>query len=856
MTHSSRRHPLAAALASLLLLPLPALAASTEAEALPAAAVTTAASTLDTVTVTGSRASSRTVRESAAPIDIISAEDIRAANASTLLDVLNTTVPSFNLPLETGDLNSMVRAGQLRGLNASHVLVLIDGKRRHATALLGAGGFGGASPADLALIPTGAIQRIEVLRDGASAIYGSDAIAGVINVVTNKQPGGGNLSYRDGSYLQGDGRARVIQGDIGLPIGDGGVLHLAAQSDDQHATNYTSPARDTFLYYFPLDAAGNPVRPVGNQASNPLLPAGASADPRESTRNNQAWQNRGIRAFRTRTATANASLPLGAGLEAYGLLTLAQRDAWAPQNFRQPLRNEVVRSIHPDGFAPREHLDESDGAFTAGLRGQLGQWDWDLSSGLGRDTIDINLHDSINPTYGVDSQTDFHIGQLRYSAWTHNLDLRRLLPVAWLSAPLELSAGGEYRRERYRIRAGDVQSYTHGGQPVLDGPYAGTVLGAGLGGSQALPGFRPEDEVNVGRDSRAIYAGIAADLGTRWRLDLAARHERYSDFGSETTGRLSTRFAITPRVALRATMSNGFQAPSLAAQSYRNTSNGNFFTDHIVQAGSAQAIALGAQPLRPETSQSLSLGIVAEPWQDITLTVDAYRIDVDDRIALSTTFREGLYPGTGALVSAVGLGAQDGVRYFINAADTRTEGVEATLEGRFDLGRGGQLRWTLATSNLRARITGLAETPAVLAAYDVPVFSRGSQNELLFKAPKSRQVLALNWTLGRWRAVLRQSHYGAIQRYGSPTTVANSGPYAGQAEIAYDIGGVWLTDLELGATLDAGWDAAVNVNNLFDRKVTRIPEPLLAANEYYRYANGGPLDGSGGAWSATLRYRW
>lgn len=855
MPHPPRRHPLPATLLSILVLPFTATAAGgPDADASADAAGH--AATLDTVTVTGTRATSRTVRESAAPIDIISAEDIRAANATSLLDVLNTTVPSFNLPLETGDLNSMVRAGQLRGLNASHVLVLIDGKRRHSTALLGAGGFGGASPADLALIPTGAIERIEVLRDGASAIYGSDAIAGVINVVTNKRREGGNVSYRDGQYFAGDGRARVIQADAGFGIGDGGYLHLAAQIDDQEATDYTSPARDSFLYYFPRDAAGNPVRPGGNQASNPTLPAGATADPREATRDNHAWQNRGIRAFRTKTATANASLPLGATTEAYGLLTLAKRDAWAPQNFRQPLRNEVVRAIHPDGFAPTEHLDEEDGAFTVGVRGQLGEWDWDLSSGHGRDTIDINLHDSINPTYGVDSQTDFYIGRLRYSAWTHNLDLRRRLQTGWLAAPLEFSAGAEYRDEGYRIGAGDLQSYTHGGQPVLDGPYAGTVLGAGLGGAQALPGFRPEDEVDVSRNSSAVYAGVAADVGTRWRIDLAARHERYSDFGSETTGRLSTRFEINPRVALRGTISNGFQAPSLAAQAYRNTSNGNFFTDHVVQAGSPQAVALGAQPLRPETSRSVSLGIVAEPWIGTSLTVDAYRIDVDDRIALSTTFREGLYPGTGALVTSVGLGAQDGVRYFINAADTRTEGVEATLEGRFDLGRGGNLRWTLATSHTRAEITGLADTPAVLAAYDVPVFSQGSQNELLYKAPKSRQVLGLDWALGRWRAGLRQSHYGTIQRYGSPTTVATSGPYAGQAEIAYDIGGIWITDVQLGAILVGGWDVAVNANNIFDRKVTRLPEPLLAANEYYRYANGGPIDGSGGAWSATLRYRW
>jgi iron complex outermembrane receptor protein len=303
-------------------------------------------------------------------------------------------------------------------------------------------------------------------------------------------------------------------------------------------------------------------------------------------------------------------------------------------------------------------------------------------------------------------------------------------------------------------------------------------------------------------------------------------------------------------------VSNGFEAPSLAAQAYQNTSNGNFYTDHTVQAGSAQAIALGATALKPENSRSFSVGLVSDLWAGASLTVDAYRIYADDRIALSTTFREGLYPGSGALVTAAGFGAQDGVRYFINAADTRTQGVEATLEQRLSLGDFGTLQWTLSASYNEAKITGLADTPAVLAQFNIPVFSTGSQNDLLYKAPRSKQVLGLNWDVGRYHVGLRESHYGAIQRYGSPTTVATTGPYAGQAEIAYDIGGLWITDLELGLKASDSWSFALNANNLFDRKVTKLPDPLLASNEYYRYANGGPIDGSGGSYSATVRYRW
>ncbi len=813
--------------------------------------------TIDAVVVTGTRGVARTVESSEAPIDVLSAEDIARTNKSNLLDVLNTSLPSFNLPLETGDLNSMVRSGQLRGLNTSHTLVLVNGKRWHSTALLGAGGFGAAAPVDLGLIPNATIKRIEVLRDGASAIYGSDAIAGVINIITEDAAEGGTVSYRDGRYFAGDGRNRTLQASTGFGIGDGGHLRLAAQRDEQEATNRTGPSRESFLYYFPLDADGNAILPAGNLSSSPRLPAGATPNPREATRDAHAWKNRGIRAFELTSFSADLGLPLSAGTDLYALAVHSQREAWAPQNFRHPARDEVVRALFPDGYAPLEQLDEDDVGITAGIKGQTASgWAWDVSSNYGRDRIDIDLHDSLNPTYGLDSQTSFYIGRLEYSAQTSNVDLRKGFDVDWLALPLQLSIGAEHRDEHYRVGAGDLQSYSHGGQPVLDGPNAGKVLGRGLGGAQALPGFKPSEEVDADRRSTSFYAGISLNPSSDWLVDLAARHEDYSDFGSELTGRLSTRWDVSERFAIRATASTGFQAPSLAAQAHRRTVNGNYSTTHTLKVDSPEAIALGARPLKPETSVNYGIGVVFEPLAGVDVALDVYRIDVDDRIAQATTFSEATYRGAGALVEAAGFGRDDGITYFINAADTRTEGLELTVETDSDLGRYGTIHWSLAAHHNRARIRDIAATPAVLADLSIPVFSRGSQNDLLYKSPRNKQVLNANWSVGAFNLNLRQTHYGAIQRWGTPNPVPTSGPYAGQTEIAYSIGDTWLTDIEASWRFDGGLRVSVAANNVFDRKVPRYPAPLVPANMDYYYATGGPIDASGGFWAATLEYQW
>ncbi len=810
----------------------------------------------EAVIVTGARGDRRTVLTSPTPIDVLSDEAITSAGKPGVLETLNALLPSFNLPAWSGWGNgTLVRAGQLRGLSPDLTLVLVNGKRRHATALLGAGRFLASAPADLSLIPSGAVERIEVLRDGASAIYGSDAIAGVVNLITRKASDGGSLQLRAGQHYEGDGTSTQVQGHLGFALGDrGGHLTVAGQYDEQKPLFRDGPVPARFLYYFPRNAAGQEVLPAGSLSGNPSLPAGATPDAREATRNNTpVFGFGGLQAVKLGSASVDVGLPLYGDVELYGLFTLAHRESRSPQYFRHPSRDENVRAIYPDGFTPYSALRENDFSLSAGLRGGAADgWRWDASATFGRDDIDTYMFNSVSPTFGLDSKTDFYLGKWLYESGTANLDLRRSLD--WGGRSAELSVGLEARNEKFVRKQGEYQSWAHGGQPVLDGPNAGNVLGNSLAGSQAQGGIRPEDEVNTRRDSAAVYAGVSLRPTSAWLVDAAARYERYSDFGDTATGRLSSRYEFGRALALRGTVSTGFHAPALAAQSYRNTNAGNIGSTYHLPATSIIAQGLGAQTLTPEKATNVTLGLVASPTPNLNVALDLYQIDVKDRIGTSTPFREALYPGSGALVLAAGFQIDDSIQYFINAADTRTRGVDLTLDGRLADGPAGRWTWSLAANYNETTVTNLAATPAALASFNIPVFSAGQQNDLKFMAPRYKAIGTLNWRQDRWGAQLRATYYGTIRRVGSPTVVATEGPYAGQREIFYDVGKILITDLEVSYAFSQKLRLTLTANNLFDRKPRQAPEPLLNPFQTYSYVNNGPVTAAGGFCAATLRW--
>jgi iron complex outermembrane receptor protein len=870
-----RQHPVPL-LVALLLLPSLSFAQSAAPQNSEAAPSNAPAAKLDVVIVTGSRVEGRTAESSPVPIDILPTAQIETANQTNLLDTLNTLLPSFNVPnVQTPDVPSMIRAGELRGLPADNTLVLINGKRRHPSAFLQTGGyFAGEAPVDLSLIPEGSIANIEVLRDGASAVYGSDAIAGVINIITKNADNGGVASFRTGQYYEGDGFTRVGIVNDGFAVGSGGHINVTAEVDDKQAVIRNFPIPSTYLLYFPVNAQGQLVKTGPNYS----LPAGDTVSPQEATRNNNAWINTGSAAYRLDSLSVDFGLPITSDIDVYGFGTYDHRTSTSAQNFRQTARLEDVLSIYPNGFTPYEAIRENDAELTGGIKGKdLGGWNWDLSGTAARDEVDVYTLHSVNPSYGSLSPTNFYDGADVFTSYTGNLDVRRNIDVA--SLPVDVSAGAETRYEQFRINPGELASWSYAGQDPAavtklvyptTGPFSltgtsPTVIPISDSGCQALPGFRPQDRVNANRTEYAFYTGASAHILPIWVIDLAGRYEDYSDAGSTLAGRISTRIDFSPLFGFRATVSNGFHAPALAVDNYRNTANINTYQQHTLAVNSAQAQALGAKPLVPEKSQNYSVGIVSNPTKSFSIALDAYQINLNDLITASTSIRDTDAAGhptaagtaANALVTADGFASGDGVGYFINAANTRTQGIELTLEQTTRAPSLGEFVWTLAASANRTVITGVvAPTPAALQQAGISLFNPSSQSAITYPGPREKAVFGVNWKRGDWSFDVHETYYGIIKRIGTPSTVATSGPYAGLTQIPENVNPIWVTDLSLSYRFSKAWSVSANVNNLFNAYPSKIPQPFLSAWQSASYANFGPVGAAGGFYSTTVTYKF
>ncbi len=809
------------------------------------------ASTLDTVLVTGTRASGRTVQNSATPIDVLGAEELNATGKANLLEALQNLLPSFNVPANIQpDLGSIVRGAQLRNLDPGYTLVLVNGKRRHTTAVTQDDGFSGSVWVDLGMIPVSAIERVEVLRDGASALYGSDAIAGVINIILKSEPSGGEVSIEHGQSYKGDGEVDKLRASVGLPLGAGGALQLSAEHTRQSLAIRNAPLNPGYLLYPAIDNASGALVPLGPRNT---LPAGASPNPAEASRPLRPWINSGVPEYRTNAFAANASVPLGS-LTLYGFGTWSQRDAASPQNLRPAntlfVNNPGLLAVYPDGFTPWEETDETDFELTLGLKGQLGAWDWDLSTGYGKDDVDVHVSNSANYSLTYPGgTTDFYTGSHVYSQGVSNLDLRRGFENTLFDGPIEFAAGLEYLEQKFQLKAGEPDAW----------------FGRG---SNAISGYLPADALRTDRNSTAVYAGASARVTARWFLDLAGRHERHSDFGSVTTGRLSTRFDVTDRFGLRASLNNGFHAPALVTQSFSGTFDSVGTINRLAPAGTPEALALGGVALQPEKSDNRSLGFNWAPARGLNLAVDVYQIEVEGRIALSPQIGydksdpanpvdangRALTPAQVAIIDGLiaGAGLQPDaeifyVRYFNNAGDTRTRGVDLTFEATTETERLGRFRWTLAANYNKTELTRVAELPGELQQLPhIDLLNASAQLALTERAPRRKEILGVNWQSGGWHAGVRVKHIGKLRRSGNG--------------LLYDVPDTWLTDVSAGYEFAGGLRLDVGADNVFDRYPRHIPDAYRSANSIaqypWAYDNSGPVGLLGGYWYARVGYRF
>jgi iron complex outermembrane receptor protein len=572
--------------------------------------------------IVGSRAAG-TAAEKAVPVDVFTREQIEEASGTTETNqIVQSLSPSFNFPRPTiTDGTDSVRPATLRNLGPDQLLVLVNGKRRHLSALVNVNNSvgRGSSGVDLNAIPSPAIERIEVLRDGAAAQYGSDAIAGVINIVLKSGVDPLTLGVRGGTTTHSDGELLDVNGTWGAAVGRGSI-NLTAEYRDRNETNRAS--RD------PRDQVV-----VGDAGSN------AVPQPNHHWGDSEATDIIGF---------LNANIPLNddATTSFYAFGGWSRRDGSHGGFYRRALQDTNWPQIYPLGFLPLIEPDVEDYSATGGIRGVVSNVFWDASAQYGHNRFDFNLRNTLNTSLGPTippNKTTFYAGGLEFNHFLANLDLTREFDVG-LAGPLNVAGGLEYRHENFRQIEGEPDSYRDGGVPNQLG-------GKAAPGAQVFPGYRPSNLVDTGRDSYAVYLDFEADVLKTVRIGLAGRFEDYSDFGDTSDGKITLRFQPIQPLVFRAAASTGFRAPSLSQANFSSVSTtflqvGGVLTPFEVatfRVESPEAAVLGAEPLKPEESTNLSAGVVVSPARALELTADFWSIDIDDRIVLSGNF-------TGAII--------------------------------------------------------------------------------------------------------------------------------------------------------------------------------------------------------------
>jgi iron complex outermembrane receptor protein len=736
---------------------------------------------VDTVIVTGTRVTGLKAVDSAAPIQVVDSASLKRAGKPDLIAALAQAIPSFNAQSFGGDTAALTLSARLRGLSANHTLVLINGKRRHGTANLAVlgGPYQGGAAADLNFIPLSAIDHIEVLTDGAAAQYGTDAIAGVVNIILKKNTSGGSLDVTAGRYYGGDGKTGNVSGNIGLSPFANSYLNLTAET----------------RYHDFSDWGGDDQRVVRAVAGGANWATSLAGYPHTNKISGDAR-------YQLTTLAYNSGVEIG-DLELYSFGTYGHKYAGAYENFRTPTR---LPQLYPLGFNPMETIKEEDYAITGGAKGKVfGDWDWDLSSTYGRDFDAINVTNSVNkdlylaastvPGAGS-TQSAFHAGAFLSTQWTTTLDVSRPFEVG-LAGPLNVAFGVEQRHETYKIKAGEYASRYNGG-------------------SQSYPGFSLTDAGKHERDNVAAYLDLAVKPVEALQLDAAVRYEHFSDFGDTTVGKLTGRYDFSPAFALRGTASTGFRAPTLAESYYSATNVGPTSAFVQLAPNSVGAKLVGVNGLKPEKSTNYSLGFVAHPASRLTATFDVYQIKIEDRIAGSgSLYGAGgavNYPAVAAAIAANGNSISDdatdiGINIFTNGLDTRTRGAEAVVTYATSFGDWGRVDWSLAANYNETKVVKIAAAPAELAG--ASLYDKAAISDLETASPKYKISAGALYNRGPITINLHETLYGKSSEYST---------YDGGTYWLEKVKPAFITDLEIDWQVMDQFKVALGANNLFDKQ--------------------------------------
>ncbi|NIK52661.1 TonB-dependent receptor plug domain-containing protein [Xanthomonas arboricola] len=766
--------------------------------------------TLDTLIVTGTRVSDRTVAESESPIDIITEQSLQATGATDIATALGKLLPSLNFPRPAiSDGNDAARPATLRGLSPDAVLVLVDGKRYHTSSLINYNPYvgRGSAPADLNSLPMSAIARIEVLRDGASAQYGSDAIAGVINIVLKHgaDAGSNSVSVNGGIMDKGDGEQNGIDGSVGLPFGGSGGdtapgwVRLSWNYQNTMSTNRGENTNRATTVPGTPNPGGVPYQRHGDPAST-------------------FYQ--GLAAF---------GYAFSPNLELYGHLSMSRREVTSNGYYRaadNTARN--VQAIYPNGFLPQIYNPTNDRSAVLGLKGSTeSEWNWDVSATYGKNDMTFNILNSINTnlyyTTGS-SPTNFNSGGFETEQGTINLDVNKSFDWG-LAYPVNVAFGAEHRQDRYQITAGSPESYFF--DPNTINPDDGAPY---PGGAQVFSGLEPTVAGKFGRHSNAVYANLEADITDKLSGGIAGRYENYSDAGSTRSGKLSARYAFSDTFSLRGTISNGFRAPSLAQQNYASVvtliQNGELVQVGTYRTSDPVAVALGAGPLSPEKSTNYGLGAVWQPTASFTSSLDVYQIRIWDQILYSDQ-----------LQLAQPIGQVAAVQFFVNGATSRTRGVDWINSYLADLGSYGKLNLSASANYNKTTILELSN----------PNFGRASQGLLTDATPRTKYMAAADWTLGGFALNFNATRYGSIKRISDPAD--------GSQDQTYDAR--WLLNLAASQTWNE-FTFTVGADNLTNQYPTKAQLTTAYDDRAggLQYSSLSPFGFNGRYWYGRVTYRF
>lgn len=763
----------------------------------------------------------RTVTGTPVPVDIISSTEIQQSGYTQIDQVLQNLAPSFHAAPQTiSDGSDHINPAHLRGLGPDQVLVLVNGKRRHKSALIHVNGTVGRGTVgtDLNSIPLSAVERIEILRDGASSQYGSDAIAGVINIVL-KSSSKFTADIQAGVTGEGDGKQVKTSVSYGTDIGDKGFFVVTGEFLDRARTNRSGTwTGDIFLGI------------SGEAATNAELQSRGLTRDDFSMKTGQSDAVFGM-------AFYNTAVPLSGGFEFYSFGGLSHRKGEATGFFRLPNSEaRVVPEIYPNGFLPQIHTEVQDLSFASGLRGNLNGWDFDFSISYGMNSFLFNIENTNNASIGTASPVSFDAGKLGFGNTLGNLDIVKLIDTKGKLKSLSFVFGGEFRVENYFIEAGEVASWqlgNGGSEPGVD--FDTTSSGGPKNpGSQVFAGFQPDNEIDRFRNSVGVYAGLETEISDNFLVDIGGRFENYSDFGSTFNGKIATRIGFGKKFALRGAINTGFRAPSLHQMWFNNVSiqfvidplTGELEPTRVLTSNNKSSVtkAFGIPDLKEETSLNFSAGFITTPFTGLSISGDFYFITIDDRIVLTSRFSDSDSTVAELLkpFSSLGVGA---AQFWANAVNTETKGVDIIVAYNTIMGD-GILSFSLAANFTETEVTEVIVPSTLLAGFEETIFNREEKNRLEDGLPQQKGTFSVAYRVNKFNVTARTNYFGEIE-YKPAGITDNANDQTFSAKV--------LLDLDFGYEVIPGLKLSVGGNNILNT----FPDehiPVNRSNERFIYS--------------------